>query len=163
MRRGARRCNSCGQWLSVRDRLLNGITIGGLVSLVPVLALAAAFLNTQILYRYADVRATAIDCSPSKILVGVTNVGNRPAILQGASVVAVLDGVDDNLVHTLTLGDQKEMALLAPDKSVVLELKPTNPLPPPTYNKTCGYKVTLHTLTFEHRARPVEVSSCACS
>lgn len=70
---------------SWRDRLLAGANLSSLVALVPVLTLAAAFLNQNIILPRSQLSATVSACTREAVVVALSNSGTRTAIVESGS------------------------------------------------------------------------------
>lgn len=164
---GAKFCNACKKFQSRWHAFVDTISLSTFVTTLPLLAIVFAFMQDRIVFPYSEVIGVPVSCQYDTVTLGLSNVGNRPAIVKGGRL----------LVEPVT-GDRIERDLVVPaDRSMVLEPRKTDvrtfnittlkgsevgPLPPIEPGKKCSYRITLATSEFADDARQPRVISCEC-
>jgi hypothetical protein len=171
MPQDAKFCTTCQKFQSIRDRLTDGVSIPSLLQVLtttlPLIAIVFVFVQERIVFPFSEVTAVPVQCQFESVTLGLTNAGNRPAIVKGG-----------RLLLTPVAGDRIERDLIVPaDRNMVLEpgksdvrtfsittLDDTDvgPIPPPEPGAKCFYEITLATSEFGDEMRPPKKVSCAC-
>ena len=166
---GAAFCTACKHYQSLTRRFLAGINLQALVALIPVAALAFVFVKDNLLQHSSEVRAFATECTQDSVRIVVSNVGNRIAIVRGASFLAKgSDQVDGQPVRLGLTGDYRHGAFAKPDEPIklVMDVSPVDvtPLQLPIVDgaSDCEHRIVLDVLAHDHSEGQV-VAACPCS
>lgn len=160
---GARKCTECNEYQQPLWRIASGFDLGGLIALVPIITLAYAFIQDRIEIKQSDLRIALISCEQQKVSLFASNVGNRAAIISGASFRTA--GLP---VKSLQVSLPAEARLINGGETRALELlvNPENSpggLVPFDVRGTaeCRVSITIETIAFDHKLEPQEIV-CDC-
>lgn len=168
---GAKFCTTCERFQSMRDRLTDGLSIPSLLQVLtttlPLLAIVFVFIQERIVFPYSEVKAVPVQCQADSVTLGLTNVGNRPAIVKGGHLLLTpVSG--DRIERDLTVPADRGM-VLEPGKSDVRTFNITTlqgidvgPVPPGEPGKKCMFEIALATSEFADDARSPQRVACAC-
>ena len=159
----AKKCVNCGEFQSWYRRLLFGVGLRDLVTLVPVVALAFAFVQDRLETKHSNARLSIVACEQGAITLFASNTGNRAAVIGGATY-SVGSNIPRRLLHRL----EPSSRLLnggearSVEFSVSPSISPGGLVPHEERNdKDCTVSITVETTTFDHRRDPKTVT-CAC-
>jgi hypothetical protein len=164
---GALFCNSCEKFQSPWRRLADGIGFGAILSALPMFAIVFAFLQDRIEIPHSDVSVVPVECRLDSILLGLSNPGNRPALVHGGTVT--LDAPSpDRIARDLEL-TQRDAVVLAPDRTDVVRFGITKnggvevgPMPAQPGGTSCHYQISLDVFEFGQTTAQPRQTSCAC-
>jgi hypothetical protein len=170
IKKGAKKCTRCNSFQHPVRRFFAGMDVKSLVALVPIVTLAFVFVKDRIVVHKSDLRITIMDVNRDGVRIAVSNLGDRAAILhEGAELVFVVNGVADPRPRLLLKDPNPPgVPLIKPGESSVLEFlavgKDNTKIPldacPPDGTE-CIYKVSFHTIAFDHEPQTVVQSYVA--
>ena len=170
---GALQCLACKGFQNPFRRFLSNIDIKSLVALVPVVALAFAFLQDRFSLHGSEVFVTALNCETSKIMIVATNTGDRPGIIKTGHVRVNIDGTTSENIHKLSITDDSEekvYTVVKPEDQVFLTVVPMEGdavtlLPQhPIGIQKCTYQLELEVIEFKQQSNETKIiyTSCDC-
>lgn len=155
-------CNECGQYQSRARRIWANMSLSGLVSLVPIITLAIAFLNTQVFFPHSNVKASVIRCETGAAVIALSNSGTRPAVLRGGSIIAQTTGKLSMTRTIQAVGENNFIFLKEGDARVerLVFISPADniPLPIPVDEGSATYRITLDVIAFDQTEQHIELS-----
>ena len=83
---GAVYCKVCKQFQTTTARWRNELTFSALLGALPLFALIYGFVQDRTTRVRSEVRALPLQCGIDMVVVGLTNVGNRPAVVAGGTL-----------------------------------------------------------------------------
>lgn len=167
----ARYCVACEKFQGILDRIISGIDIASVVSLVPLLALLFVFLQDKVLFSGSDVNAALVSCTANSVVVVLSNSGSRAAVIEGGTADRIVDGQTD-FHRSLRPPGKSGMPLVvaagyadAVRFDMVLLDDPVRalPMPPSSANVQCQYDVRISVIDFGGRRDNKQLSKCSCS
>lgn len=164
---GAQLCNECHQYQTWPRRILASANFSGLATLVPIVALSVAFLNTQVFNRHSTIKASLVRCDTGAAVVALSNIGMRPAVLRGGTVVMDLQGKPTKVSRVLQATEENTRSVfLRPDDSQVTRLDfvsaPENTLLPiQEGSDNCTLRIMLDVIAFDHSEQHIPLT-CSC-
>lgn len=161
---GAIYCKICENFQTTSARWKNDISFSALISSLPLFALIYSFVHDRTSSAYSKVKALPIQCRIDQVAIGLTNLGNRPAVV-----------ADGTLRRTSATGTS-DWALTNPAKEGAQIIAPSKPQitsfgigssalgQPPTASpgEACRYTVTLDVLEFGEVQQRKEKLTCPC-
>ena len=146
---------------------MSGFDLGSMTTLLPVAALVFAFIQDRVTPARSDVRAVVLGCADHSVRTGLTNVGNRPAIIRG--------GVADMVAPDMT-GISRQLQpldgkpfVLEPQKTVLSEFQfimaadsQPSAMPPTPDSGVCRYDLKLGIADFDGRKSDQVLEPCKC-
>lgn len=164
---GATFCTACKHYQSLPRRFLAGINLHALVTLIPVAALAFVFVKDNLLPHSSDVRAFTAECEQDGIGVVVSNVGDRIAIVRGATFLP--NGSNQNKIPLMLAGEHSLGVFAKPDEPIklVMHVAPVGGVSMPMLpiqggESDCSHSVALDVLAHDHSEQQL-VAACPCS
>jgi hypothetical protein len=164
----ARLCLKCSRFQSFRDQLFAKFDFSVLITLVPLVTLAAAFLNQTIIRPYSELSAHVSRCTTSEAVLALSNAGTRDAIIEGGTAAFV--PANDDFSRALNPpGEQSTPIVIARGQSQVKRFTfadPQNfqPMAAPilTDTNSCTYQIKLNVLEFGGRRQIIDAGQCKC-
>ncbi len=160
------KCAICGSFQSSWRRLLFGGQAAALASLIPVLALAFAFVSTQFKAVGSDVSIFEPDCrNPSAVTLTASNLGDRSAVLEPVFLKAVRPNTKDFLYEELQAIDHPTGHVLLPAGEITsFQIKNSKG---PKFIKVgkddeCKYVIGYNIIEFNAKAEPKDIE-CDCA
>lgn len=161
---GARKCTECDEYQSIGRRMLAGLDLQALIALIPIGALAFAFLQSRLETKASDLRLALVSCTQDGVTIFASNLGNRAAIVRNASYRVngreprALDVHAPSDARLLEGGDTRAFEL-----NVIGEVSPGGlvPFDVRTAPGGCSVAVTVSTIAFDQSEEPREVT-CDC-
>src|SRR5262245_41388020 len=95
LRRGGTFCTECERFQTWISQVRAEINLSALISIIPVLSLAYAFVKTNVVTPYSSVQFTVIDCTRTHVKVALSNSGSRPAVVIEGSAELVKQDPDE--------------------------------------------------------------------
>lgn len=163
MPEGARKCTECGEYQSLVWRIASGFDLKGLIALVPIVTLAYAFIQDRVEKKESDLRIALVACRQQAVELFASNVGNRAAIIGGASFQTNSQEPQPLLV---TLPPKNRLINGGETRAIELRIDPqASPggLVPFEERATpaCTVTITIETIAFDHELEP-RVIVCDC-
>jgi hypothetical protein len=167
----ARYCVKCQKFQTIFDRIISGIDIAAVVSLVPLLALVFVFLQDKILFSGSDVNAALVSCAANSVVVALSNAGARAAVVEGGTAERIVDGKTDSH-RSLRPHGKSEMPLVVAagyadavrfDMVLPGDIERALPMPPSSANTQCEYDVRISVIDFGGRRDKKQLKRCKCS
>ncbi len=159
------KCTKCGSYQGAWRRLLFGGQAAALTQLLPVLALAAAFISTQLKTVGSDITIFDPDCSnPGGITLTASNLGDRSAVIEPRALKVMHLG-KEQYEYTLKVQEESNRHLLVPAGEIISRtLAPQNGVQFMTVpdNDDCDYVIGLSVIEFDADAVSKEVR-CTCA
>ena len=157
-------CKTCEQYQTVRARWASQLSFSALIGALPLLALVYGFVQDRTTRVYSQIRALPVQCGTETVVLGLSNGGNRPAIVAGGSVQRVTaagasDWALSNQAANGALAIDPAKPVIAPFGvgSVALGAPPgAGP------GERCRYQIALNVLEFGETAPRQEVATCPC-
>jgi hypothetical protein len=160
---GARKCTECDEYQNYVWRIASGFDLRGLIALVPIVALAFAFIQDRVEKKESNLRVALVSCEPKKVNLFASNVGTRAAIISDASFQT-----NDLPAQPMTVSLSSDKRLIdggetrAIELSVNPQLSPGGLVPYEERGKqTCSVSITVNTIAFDHKPDP-HVMVCDC-
>jgi hypothetical protein len=160
-------CTECEKFQTVGSQVLNSLSVSTVTTVLPLLALVAAFLNQTLIIPYSKVRAVPIACRTDSVLVGLSNTGTRPAIVGGGTLRVTADPPPD--IERDVLGPNGDALVLEPQKTALVKYSITHyrgedlqALPDLSARRTCRYDLRLTVMEFGEGERPPMDLTCGC-
>ena len=164
LRAGAIYCKTCEQFQTPGARFRDGITVSALLGLLPLLALIWGFIQDRTVRTYSAVQALPVRCGTGELVVGLSNGGNRAAIVGGGTL------------HRDEAGTTTQWPLANASSAGALIIDPAKPMiatfavggvalgepPPGREGVTCVYRVALQVMEFGATAPREEQATCPC-
>lgn len=159
----ARKCTTCGEYQNAVWRIAAGIDLKGLIALIPIATLAYSYLQDRLQPARSDLRLALVACTSTGVDLFASNVGNRAAIVQGASF-RTNDLAPQPLVLDMPLnsrlieGGGTRSLVLQADQSI----SPGGMVPFSERDKSdCTVRISIETIAFDHELEARRVS-CDC-
>jgi predicted nucleic acid-binding Zn ribbon protein len=160
---GARKCTECDEYQQPFWRIVSWFDLKGLIALVPIITLSYVFIQDRIEIKQSDLRIALISCEQKKVSLFASNIGNRAAIVSGASFRTA--GLP---VQPLQVSLPPEARLINGGETRALELL-VNPEDSPgglvpfdvRGTPECRVSITIETIAFDHKLEPQEIV-CDC-
>jgi hypothetical protein len=161
--KGARKCTECNEYQNPIWRIASGFDLKGLIALVPIVTLAFAFIQGRVEKKESDLRIALVSCEQQKVNLFASNVGNRAAIIKGASF-QTNSREPQPLLVSLTARDRmidggETRAIefrvdpqISPGGLVPFDERGTQP---------CSVSITIETIAFDHALKP-KIIKCNC-
>lgn len=162
--RGAKVCNHCNKDQGWTRHLTRWATMAGAAVTVLSLLSAADSLR-KLTTDPANLRVIPKACQRRSLELAVTNLGDRPAMVQRVILKLKLDDLLSDKEMPLTLSKGKEM--FAPHDTEMVTYKylvhdtAAEILPPLVGVKACSYVVSIETTDFEGNSRTLP-AECLC-
>lgn len=160
---GARKCTECDEYQSLFWRIFSSFDFKGLIALVPIITLAYAFIQDRIETKSSDLRIALVSCESTKVKLFASNVGNRAAIIGGASFRTA-----DQPAHDLIVAIPPEDKLIEGGETRAIELQVDSVINPGGLvpfgvgeTPNCSVAITIETIAFDHELEP-QVIVCDC-
>jgi hypothetical protein len=136
---------------------------GALLAVVPLWTGAWALLQLA-LYREAHLRVLPVACGPESLSIAATNIGGRPAMVEGSDLEVVADG--ELLANRLPLVPREENSVLQPNDTRIYSLAPVisgipTMIPRPVSSQSCIYRILIRVKDFEDRSDLIQLT-CPC-
>ena len=165
----ALRCNECGYFQAIWRRWLGGFDIGALTTLLPIITLCVAFLNTQFVQPRTELSSVLHRCTRDEMDLAFMNTGSAPAIIARLTVQeSVGDRPTGAPIDMLAHGDPEQL-ILAPGSARAVRFSPMDAsgaatrLPARVGSGTCDYLVSISYRAFQSRDVVVRTERGACS
>ncbi len=144
--------------------MISGVTIGGLVSVISVLALAWTAVNDTLVLPYSDVKGHLLACSAENVTAALTNLGNKEAIVTGGKITQTWTGTGPPQERALT--PLETDAILTGGKTTRVHLTATldnvpSGIPPMHKDVQCAYKVRIELIGYREKSSHFE-GECPC-
>ena len=160
---GAVYCTNCKQFQTFRSRFRDGVTLPALIGALPLFTLIYAFIHDRTVTYRSELSVLPVQCASDRIVVGLTNSGNRAAVVGGGTVTREAEAVTN-------------WDLTNPSPNGALVIDPAKPLveafgvgsaalgqpPVAVAGQRCTYKVTINVLDFGSKTPRQESFSCGC-
>lgn len=160
---GAKKCTECNEYQSTLFRVLAGFDLKGIIALIPIATLAFAFIQDRVETKTSDLKIALVTCEQNKVSLFASNIGNRAAIISGASFVTndlpsmslsvtlppskrLIDGGETRAIDLLT------DARLSPGGLVPFEQRNAN---------ICEVTISIETIAFDHELKTQDIV-CDC-
>ena len=163
LRPGAIYCTTCSRFQSRWQALLGGVTLSAVLSVIPVVTLAYAFLRTNVILPRSRIDATVLSCTQSQVRLAVSNSGNRGAMFLGGSATldeATADPQSRKLGQEALLLNPGDLKLV--DLAMLSREAPYDPVDMPLRAKDCRYRLTLDVLEVPRNTPRQVTATCAC-
>ncbi|MEG3164464.1 hypothetical protein U1701_07655 [Sphingomonas sp. PB2P19] len=157
-------CKTCEQFQTAGARWRNELTFSALLGALPLFALVYGFIHDRTTRVRSEVRALALQCGIETVVVGLTNGGNRPAVVAGGTLTRT--GRGGTSAWALTNGAKDGALLVEPAKQVIARFGVGNDAigQPPAAGpgEQCTYSAKLNVVEFGETKPREEVTTCAC-
>lgn len=151
--------------------MTDGLSVPSVLQIItttlPLIAIVFVFIQDRVVFPYSEVTAVPINCSEDAVTLGLSNVGNRPAIVAGGRLAQIPMAVPP-IVRDLSAAADRSM-VLEPGKTDVRSFGITTlngvevgPVSSVESGKQCFYRITLATLEFGVDSRPPKIVTCQC-
>ena len=159
------KCTNCGSYQGIGRRLLFGGQAAALTSLIPVLALAFAFVSTQFKAIGSDITVFEPDCeNPAAVTMTASNLGDRSAVLEPRALKVQRAGSEPFVYPVMVKGQTGRHVLLPAGKITSYQLGPrtgmefmSNP-----DESRCEYRIEYAIIEFDADAVTDSVT-CRCA
>jgi hypothetical protein len=167
----ALRCNECGYFQSVWRRWLGGFDIGALTTLLPVITLCAAFLNTQLVQPRTELSSVLQRCTRDGLQLALMNMGSAPAIIASITIQESIGERPSGVAVGMVAQGDPEQLILAPGAARALRFSPVDSsgaatrLPVRIGGGACDYLLSISYRAFQSRDLVVRTErvSCPCA
>ncbi|HKC03124.1 MAG TPA: hypothetical protein VKC17_07460 [Sphingomicrobium sp.] len=160
---GAVYCSNCEQFQTFWSRFRSGVTFPALIGALPLFILIWTFVQDHTVTYRSALSVLPVQCAADRIVVGLTNSGNRAALVGKGSLTREAETVTN-------------WSLSNPAPNGALIVDPAKPLveafgvgdaasgqpPLATAGQACIYKVAIDVLDFGSKTPRQEGFSCAC-
>lgn len=157
-------CDSVQDWTRHIFRWTGVLT--AVLALLPLWTGASALRELAFPHHKSDVRFHPIVCTRERMILAVTNSGDRAGIMTEFSLVIVVDSREAK--EKFALIPQKERRIVRPGETFTLNLEPRvegvpAPLPASTgLGKTCEYRIAMQVDAFDLGTYSATVN-CPCA
>jgi hypothetical protein len=162
----AEKCTHCDSFQDWRRYFSMGtVVLSLLVALISVLTAAIPVLTTTLTPKRSDVRFSLLDYGSQRIKVVSSNLGNRAAVLKGATLFIVKNGSKQNA--PIRLAWNRSDPIVEPAKWRIFEFhNEVNGVPvdlpmQSASDKSCQYRIEFDVIAFDHKPKKPSVTG-AC-
>ena len=165
---GAVYCAKCEQFQTFWPRFRSEITLSALLGALPMLALVYGFVRDHSVAQLSEIKALAVECGTGDITAGISNAGNRPALVAGGDLAQMTStGAQTSVTHWRLFNSAPKGALIIePAKPLVAGFTigdaATGQPPRAMPGQSCTYRVALQVMDYGAKAPRQEEFSCAC-
>lgn len=168
---GAKKCTECGSYQDWTRYIFRYTSLAtALLGVIPVITIAASLYQIAFAEKSADIRVALVRCDVQQLDIGITNVGEVPAIISQVSFASPDTPVTGTLPVIRRMdADQAASFLVDPkDGARVVSYRPYIGNTPtrfpvaPSDGGQCNYHITVESLQFDLTTKHQEVT-CACS
>ena len=160
---GAVYCSNCEQFQTFWKRFKQGVTFSALLGSLPLLTLIYAFIHDHAVVYRSEVGVLPVQCATDRIVMGLTNSGNRPAIIGGGNITRIADVVTK---WDLTNRSPNGAMVIDPAKPLVEAFAVGSAAlgqpPVAAEGQKCVYKVEIEVLDFGSKVPRQENFTCTC-